>query len=236
MNGLCAALWIRYLPDILVGVFFLIMIIISACRGFVGCILTIVSSVLAVLLAITLAGAFADATGGLFGLQEAMSGGITNTFLKLEGFDVDVSQAGVKEALKSQNVSAVISRLVIKVAGKQDEIAAGTTLAMLLGQAMGSLATRLIAGVLIFIGIKVIIFLLRKVLGALFNRIPVLGKLNHWLGALFGLLYSLIVVSAILAVLAVIPIKAISAYFAKTLFVGFLYEHNFLVMMLSWFL
>ncbi len=235
LNRLCATNWIPYIPDILVGVFFLVMLIISARKGFINCILSIVSSVFAFILAISLAGALVDATGGLFGLQGVFSKGLTNSFAKIEGFNVDVSQTGVESALDSQNVTAILARLVLKMAGKQEQIAAGTTLAALLGEATGSLAVRLLAGLVIFIGIKIVIRILKKALSALVDKIPVLGGVNRWLGALFGLLYAWIIVSAILAVLAVIPAEGISLFFAKTTFVRFLYEHNVLVIILSWF-
>ncbi len=236
MNGLCAAVWIRYLPDILVGAFFLISIFISARRGFIGCVLGIVSSVLAFVLAVSLAGALVDGTGGLFGLEESLTKSFGKTFLKVDGFGVDVSQTGVKEALEAQKVSSVVSLLVVKVAGKQEQIAAGTTLASLLGQATGSLAARLLAGLVIFIGVKILIGLLKRVLSRVIDKIPVLGGVNRWLGALFGLLYAWIIVSAILAVLALIPGKAITAFFAKTVFVELLYEHNIVILLLGWFL
>ncbi len=236
LNGLCAGGLTSYLPDILAIGFFLLMIVVSARRGFVGCILNIVSSLLAIILAVALASAVVDGTGGLFGLQSSMTKSPTKTFLKVDGFGVDVSQTGVEAALQQQNVSAILARLVLKVAGKQEEIAAGTTLAQLLGEATGSLAARLIAGIVLFIAIKITVRLLRGLLTSLVEKIPLLGSVNRILGAVFGGLYALIIVSAVLALLAVVPVEGISTFLSKSLLVGFLYEHNILVIMLSWFL
>ncbi len=234
--SLCAAKWVSYTPDIVVAIFFLIMIILSAYKGFIGCLLGIVTSLVAVLLAVFLSGVVVDGTGGLFGLQGVLAGKFASTFAKVDGFNVDVSSVGVEAALKSQDVSAVLSRLVLKIAGKEEEIAAGTTLATLLGKAVGSLAARLIAGVLLFILIKVVVTLLKKMLKSVLDNIPVLGGVNRVLGGVFGLLYAWVIVSAILMVFALIPNSGITLFLTKGWVVRFLYEHNILVIMLGWFL
>ncbi len=235
LYSLCAG-WTRYIPDILVGLFFLITLIVSAKKGFIGCILGIVSSLVAVIVAVSFAGAFADGTGGLFGLQGSLTDTFEKTFLNMDGFSVDVSAVGLETALKEQNISAIVSKLVLKVAGNQEEIATGTTLASLLGEAIASLTVRLIAGLLLFILVKIVVRLLKRILKGLVDKIPLLGGVNRVLGGVFGLLYAWVVVSALLAVLAVIPITGITAFFERTLFVGFLYEHNGLVYILSWFI
>ncbi len=236
LNSLCAAKWTAYIPDIVVGIFAIIMIIVSARKGFVGCLLGIVSSLVALVLAITLSGKVADATGGLFGLQGLLADKIGASFAKTEGLNVDVSITGVEEALKTQNVSAILGRLVLKVAGKQDEIAAGTTLAMLMGQATGKLAVRLITGIVLFIVIKLVVFILKKIMKSIMENIEALGTIDRILGALFGCVYALAIACVILAVLAVFPVNAIGVYFSDTLFVKYLYLHNPLVLLLSHFI
>ncbi len=236
LYSLCSANWTEYIPDIIVGIFFLVSMLISARKGFIGCVLGIVSSVLAVLLAVSLAGVFVDATGGLFGLQASLTDTFEKSFLKMDGFALDVSTVGVEAALEAKEISGVVAKLVMKVAGKQEELAAGTTLASLLGAAIATLTARLIAGILIFILVKILVRLLRRILKAVVDKIPLLGGANRVLGGVFGLLYAWVVVSALLAVLAIIPVAGITAFFEKTLFVGFLYEHNGLVYVLSWFI
>ncbi len=235
-NALCAVQWSNYILDIAVVALFLVMAIICGSRGFFSCILGIISTVAALLAAIFLAKLVVDATGGLFGLQGVFAKKFSGTFSKLGGFDVDVSGADVETALKTSSVPAVLARLVLKIVGKQEGVAAGTTLGQLVGQATASLATTLIAGLIIFILVKILVGLLKRVLNNAADNVGSLGWVNSLLGALYGVLCALLLVSALLAVLAVIPINALSNYLSKTLFVGALYAHNPLVYILSWFL
>ncbi len=236
LNGLCMAPWVKFIPDIAVGIFFIIMIIISAKKGFVGCILSIVSTLAAIFLAITFAGLVVDATDGLFGLKDGLIDSFTKTFSKIGDFNADISQIGVEDALEGKNVSSIVARLVLDAAGKQEVLAPGTTLAVLLGQSVGDLAARLIVGLLIFIFAKIVIGLLKKVISSLLDKIPALGKVNRILGAVFGILYAWVIASAFLAVIALVPVEAITLFLEKTFFVGFLYEHNILIIALSWFI
>ncbi len=233
--SLCATGVWAYIPDILAGVFALIMVFISARKGFIGCVLGIVSSIVAIILAISLSGVIVDATGGLFGLQESLSGVFEKAFASKEGFNVDVSsQEALVEALKSENVSAIIARLVLNT--NEQEFAAGTTLAMLVGDAMGSLAARLIAGIVLFILIKIVVRLLKNILSGVLEKAPLLGGVNRLLGGVFGLVYAWFVISALLAVLAILPMGGVTTFLESTAFVGWMYDHNILVIVLSWFL
>ncbi len=235
INGLCAGSWIHYLPDIVVLAFFIVMIIVSARRGFVGCMLNIVSSVVAFILAASLASAVVDGTGGLFGLESVVIKSMTKTFAKVEGFGLDISQVGLEEALERGEVSAVLARLVMSTAGGKEH-PPGTTLARLLGEATGSFAVLLVAGILLFILIKIGVRLLKKILSVVVNKIPLLGGVNRILGGLFGILYASLIVSGVLAILAVLPFEGISVFLSKSIFVSFLYENNVLVILLASFL
>ncbi len=235
LNGLCAGSWIHYLPDIIVLAFFIIMIIVSARRGFVGCMLNIVSSVVAFILAASLASAVVDGTGGLFGLESTLVKSMTKTFSKVEGFGLDISQVGLETALEKGEVSPILARLVMSTAGGR-ELPPGTTMAQLLGDATGALATRLIAGIVIFIAIKIGVRLLKKILSVVVNKIPLLGGVNRILGGVFGILYASLIVSGVLAILAILPFEGISVFLSKSIFVSFLYENNVLVILLASFL
>ncbi len=233
--SLCAGGALAYIPDILVGIFAIIMIFSCARKGFIGCILGVVSSIVAIFLAISLSSVIVDATGGLFGLQNTLAGVFEGSFAAKEGFNVDItSQEGLVEALESQNVSAIIARLVLKT--NEQDFAAGTTLAMLVGDAMGSLAARLIAGVVLFIAIKLVVRLLKKILSGVLENVPLLGGVNRLLGGAFGLIYAWLIVGALLALLAVLPFGGVTTFLQSSLFVGWLYDHNILVIVLSWFL
>lgn len=234
LHALCAAHWSTYVIDIAVALGILIATFVCGKKGFISCLFGIVSTLVAFLLAISLANVFLNITGGLFGLQGVFEGSFEEFFLKLEGFDGDISESGVQAALETSNAPAILARLALKMSDGA-EVPAGTTLAHLLGEATASLAATLISGALVFVLVKLGVFFLKKILNGIVEKINLLRSVNTLLGSLFGLLYSVLIVCVALAVFAVIPISGISAYLSQTVLVGFLYEKNLLVIMMSWF-
>lgn len=226
---LSAVQWSNYIVDGIVALFALIMIVVCAKKGFIDCFFGTVSTLLAVIVAVTFAKTLVGATDGLFGLQEVIQTKLEGMFAKLNGFNADISQSGVEAALKEQNVSAILAGLVMKLVGKQDSIPEGTTLAMLLGEATSTLAATLIAGLALFIVVKLLTALLRGVLNAVAEKIELVNGVNILLGGIVGFLQAFLIVCAILAVLAIFPNEGITTYLSKTLFLGKLYVHNPLV-------
>ncbi len=235
-SNLCAAQWTSYIVDILALVLFVVLAIINGRKGFVTCFFGIVSTMLAFFLAVTLAKTVLTITGGLFGLQGWFLKSFESAFSKMQGFNADVSATGVEEALKTQNVSVVLARLVMKMVGNPDTIPAGTTLAFLLADATSSLAGSLISGVALFILVKLAMILCKGILNRLADKISMIGGVNTLLGAAFGVFKGLLIVCGILAILALFPFEGVTTYLSKSLFVGALYKSNPLVMMLGWFL
>ncbi len=225
-----------YIADIIVAVGVLVATLACGKKGFISCLFGIVTTLVALILAIALSKAVLSGTDGLFGLQSALSGKFEKTFLKIDGFSVDVSTVGVDAALKSEDVTAILVRLVMKTVGKAQNVPAGTTLASLLGDATGKLAATLIVGILIFIAVKLLSKLLKKVLNGVADSAPLISGVNSLLGAIFGFLYALLIVCVVLAVFAVLPIQTVQTYISKTLFIKILYEHNLLVYLLSLFI
>lgn len=235
LTGLNAVQWTSYIADVVVAVIVLIFAIISAKKGFIGCLLGFASTIIAVILAVTLTKPLLEATNGAFGLQAKLQEVFKDSFSKLAGFNADISGQGVEAALGSKDFPAIFSKLVIKLAGKGD-VTPGTTLAMVVSVATARLATTLIVGIAFFITIKLVVKLLRKILSAVVNAIPLVGGLNRLLGLLVGVVESLLIVCFVLSILSLFPSQGILNYFEKTLFIGWLYDHNLLVMVLSWFI
>lgn len=233
---ICAASWTGYIADAIVILFALLMIIICGKKGFIGCLLGMISTLIAFIAAIFLAKPVLGLTDGLFGLQEKICLSFTESFAKIKGFDADISSVGVEAALEANNVAAVFAALIIKLIGKQEVLAPGTTLAGLLGNATSRLAATLIAGVAVFILIKLVVLLLKGVLRSVVKKIKLVGGIDTLLGALVGFLQAFLIVCGILAGLAVLPIESVSTYFNDTLFVGKLFAHNPLITILGWFL
>lgn len=232
LSGLCAV-WTNYLIDVLVLVGLGVFAYICSKKGFIECFFSFVSIVAAFAAATLFSKLFISVTGGLFGLQDVLTGSFETVLLGVEGFGLDISNQGLSAALSEQKLPAFLVDVLIERFGNS-EIEAGTTLALLVGQTFSRLVISFIAFVVIFFGVRFLMFLLKKILNAVAAKITLIGKVNMLLGAGVGLVEGLLVVSAVLGVLALIPVPAITAYISDCLFVGWMYNHNLISIILGW--
>ena len=235
-NALCAVEWVGYIADIAVALIALVMLIVCAKKGFINCFFGTISTLVALIIAFSFAKSVLTSTNGLFGLQSWFYKTFEESFAKLQGFDADVSAQGVETALKENNVSALLASLVLKVAGKQETIEAGTTLAMLLAEATSALAATICSGLALFILIKIGVRIIRGILNAVAEKLPLIKGLNILLGAVVGVLQVVLIVCTVLAILTVFPIVSVSEYLDNTLYLGWLAQNNPLVNIIGMFL
>ncbi len=232
LSALCAS-WTNYLVDIIVVLALIGFAFICARKGFIECFFSFISSFGALLVAFLLAKPLLLATGGLFGLEGVFQTSFENAFLGIEGFDLDVSNSGLETALAEKNLPKFLIDLIVDNFGNAD-LAANTTLASVVGGTLANVAMLLIAFIVLFVVAKVVFFILRKTLSALADHIALLDAVNTILGLVLGLLQALLLIYGVLAILAIIPAEAITAYFENSLFVGFLYNHNLLNIIFGW--
>ena len=223
--------WSNYIVD---GIVLLVIVgfaIYCGRRGFVDCFFSFASTSVSIIAAIALAKVVMEVSGGLFGLEGWLSGVFENSFAKLEGFTAEVGAEGTKDALLAQNMPAVIIQLVLDLANS--DYAAGTTIAMVLGDVTSSLTCLLVTGLILFTLCKLLLLLTRRLLDKLMDRVEMLETLNIVLGVLIGVGGCLLVVCTILSILAIIPFEPIDNYLNNSLFLKLLYNHNPLVWMLG---
>lgn len=234
-----AAKPVGYIMDAVILVGLLVFVAICAKRGFVTVFFNFFSSIVALFVAISLAKVFVSMTGGLFGLEASLAEKFSETLSKIQGFDVDLTGAFTKEYLTEQLSTGKLPAIIVTLVAKKYvgvELAAGTTLGMLAGDTIAELLCSLISGIVLFIVLKILIMLLKKVFNLLADKINLLGKINHLLGSLVGLIEGVLVISIILSILALIPSAALTNFFNSSFVLRFLYNHNPIVMMLGWFL
>ena len=106
----------------------------------------------------------------------------------------------------------------------------------LVGNSLGGIIAGLISWIIIFFITKLLLILVKKFLTVLIKKLPLVGKLNHLLGFVEGVLKALLIISAVLAVVSIIPSTGIGTFFDKTLVVKWLYNHNPINEILSWIL
>lgn len=234
LNGLCAT-WANTAVDIIVIVVLAIFAIVGARKGFVDCFFGFISTIVAIILAFSLAQPMLGWTGGLFGLQGVLEQACINAFAGVKGFALDVSNEGLTAMLAEQNLPQFLVDMVVSGVGNS-EIPAGTTLAMLVGQPLGELATTLIVGILLFILSKLLLSLLKNIISGIVRRLPIIGTVNGLLGLVVGALQGLLIVSGVIAVLGVLPVDGMALFFNECAVLGWLYNQNFINVILGWIL
>lgn len=230
LQNLCAVKWSNYILDGVALLLILGFAIVCARRGFVECFFSFITVTVAVILAVSLAKGLLSITGGLFGMQDALTKSFTGKFEKVEGFTAVVSgDGGLEAALQEQNMPGILVNLAVKWFGSGESLPEDTTIAMILGEVSARLLSLLISGVVIFLVSFICLFLLKKILSALINSISLLGFVNALLGVCVGIIESLLIIYAVLAVVTLIPSAAIEGYLSNSLFLGILYENNLLI-------
>ena len=234
LQMLCAG-FANYLVDIIVVLILAGFTLVCARRGFIDCFFEFVSTIAAFLFALLLPKAVVSATGGLFGLQDVMAKSLESSFLKIKGFDTELSAAGMEAALEAKNIPGFLVRLIVNTFG-DSTLPVGTTIATVAGGSVARLATMLIVFALLYALIWFVFFLLRKILNALAEKITLVHRVNSILGGVAGFVEGLLILYGVLALISLIPSEGMMTYFNNSILVGFLYNNNLLSIMLGWFI
>lgn len=211
--------------DILAALVLFIFAVVAAKKGFIECFFGLISTVLAIVLAFVFMKSVLEWTNGLFGLQGVIESGCESAFSKINGFDIDVSSEGLRALLEEKNLPTFLIDSVVESVGNS-EVAAGTTVATLLAQKVSGFAASLLSWLAIFLLVKLVLRFLRKALTSIIENIPIVGSLNRLLGFFVGALQGLLIVSGVIAFLALIPAEGMNTFFNDCVFIGWLYNHN----------
>lgn len=219
-----------YIVDAIIVIFAVIVTIRCAKRGFVNCIFGFLSTILAITLAFSFAGFAVNVTGGLFGLSDVLTNGFTETFSRLEGFDVVIEEnMDVAELLDAQSMSKIFAQLI----GQNLEGAVGRTLGELVGETFGNYAILVISGVALFIVLKLLFRILKK----FFNFVAkdgLLGGINKILGAAIGFIEALLIASFVVVILEMFP--GAMEFLNSSIILTWIHNNNPLLLLLSLFL
>ena len=146
---------------LLIGV--IIWAIVDAKRGFITCFFSFVSTIVAILVVSIFSKSIIAGTNGLFGLEDLLGKGLGNWLGGVEIFNYDISPEGFESYIRELNLPEFFEEAIInkvksfyEVNG-WDTIEAGTTLAMLLGEATAGLAVNLISGFILFVLTKIVV-------------------------------------------------------------------------------
>lgn len=140
-------------------------------KGFIGCLFTVLSTAISLVVAFTFAHSITQSTNGFFGVQEALGNEVLAT---------------------------------------------------------------LACGAILFFLCKFVFILLRKILTAALDRVPVVGKFNRLFGFIVGFLEGAFVVYGVLALLTLFPIAGVESFFADCLLLDFMFFKNPIFSILTW--
>lgn len=225
------------LLDVLVCLWILGGVIAGGKKGFVECFFKLISTVLALVIAIMLASWLLDLTDGLFGLEGKLGGVFSGSFDSVDGFDEYVyTETRLQSALDELHLPNALNKLVIKYFNEsystQDLMLDTPTAAEVFSGALGYLLALVIAGLIIFIIAKILLRLIRKGLTALVEKISAIRVLNSVLGTVMGAAQTLINIWITIA-LAQMIYTGSSAFMAHCTVLGFLADHNLLMNLIT---
>lgn len=227
------ASWMNFAADAIVVVLIVMFAVSSAKKGFVECFFGFISTIFAVVAAFTLMEGVLSWTEGLFGLQDAIENAVVGGLGKVAGFDIDVSAAGIEAALEDKNLPSFLINAIVSSVGNQ-EVPVGTTLAMIVGGTIAEFTATLVAWFAVFLIVKLLLKLVRRVLNSIVEALPIVSSLNHLLGFTVGGIKGFLIVCGVIAVIALIPAEGLNVFLNECTIVRSLYNNNPLHVVFSW--
>ncbi len=227
---------LQYIADIVFLVGLAIWAIIDGRKGFITCFFSFVSAIACAIGVLFLSAPLLKLTGGLFGIEAWMQGGIGDWLSGIRPFDLDISVEGWRAALDTMALPTFLKTAVLEeIAACIGDIPAGTRLGQYVGVSIGSFLATVLCGVLVFILIKLLMLLLRGVLNKVANSSSFISKINVLGGIAAGTFKAFSVVCILLAVLSLIPAEWLTNFFNNTLILKGIYNNNPLLTVFSWF-
>jgi uncharacterized membrane protein required for colicin V production len=202
-----------YIADIVVALYLLIMAVVNAKKGFVGCVFGLVGSIVALAVAFLCAETVVGATDNLFGLQALIETGISTS-------EVVQGATTVEGVLSNLKIPEFLIAVIAEGIPETDIVAAI--------QELSHFLTLVVAGVVLFILCKIVLKILEKIFRSLIEHISFINAIDKLLGAVIGLAQGGLTVLVILAAITMIPEAATSVggLLDQTLFLGVLYHEN----------
>ncbi|MBQ8885609.1 MAG: CvpA family protein [Clostridia bacterium] len=232
MNLLLGGFRVAFILDIVCVLIFFIFALLSARKGGINCLFGFAATLVSLILAFSLASKGAALLNVLFDFTDFLSGKLEGVLLKIKGFNVDISESGVEQALAGVSLPSFIKDfLVDELANKA--VPAGTTLASQAGGAIAKFVASLLGWVVVFFLSKLFITLLGKLLTKIVRSITVASAINTLLGVTFGLFKAFVIVCGVLAVFSLIPSEGVHNFFNSTFIVKYLYNDNPLMRLIS---
>lgn len=226
-----------YVFDIVLVVIIAIFVILSAKKGFLSASKNIITLLLTVTLLASMQGVMLEALQSSAvsdGIREIVSKNVTKTYEK-EELPEEADTTDTKQAVVICRAMALPDFMTNSIEDSIRQMSEIKNNVMeVITDSITLMILRIIAMLLLFVLVRILVFLAVKILESLFG-LPVLRTINKTLGAVIGILNSLLVIYVICGAISIFtPIDQLSGVqqvMDKTLLVQYFYNNNLL---LSW--
>ena len=196
----------------------------GAYRGFVLGVCKLGGRLFSLIFAVMFCVSFANFLELCFGMTTAITNGIANAYLGNEAYSTalaqDVAGANISEALSQLGVGAFSRWLISASYANVDVIPAGTQPAVLIASVFAKWIAIVIAFVALILLFRIGARLLGKLLTCVVDKFSPLRAVNQLLGAILGLLKSLIAVFLLLMLMNWLPIAGLHEFIGSSTIVG----------------
>lgn len=225
MENLLAGFKAAYIVDIVCILWLVISSFRGAKKGFIGCLAGFFSTIVALILAFSLAPTLVRGLSSLFGETGSLTAKLERSFSSWTGFDKDISAEGLSSALEGVSLPSFIVKYVVNHFGS-DTLPAGTTLAMVIAPVVSQFVGLIVSGTIIFIVTKIVFFILVKLLTKLVRSAPAVSAVNTLFGTVVGFLKAAVIICGILELIALIPSASVSEFFGNCFLIKYIFHEN----------
>ena len=218
--------------DLAVVIIFLIFAFIGAKKGFLKGIVGMVGTILAIIITYQFAQPFTQFMEDQFGLTTTISSWLESFLNQNELFRVELSDEGISKALESLGLPGFLSSMVMDVIA-QTEITGTPTVAQVVAPAFGGIISSTVFGGALLFGSGLLLKLASALLSGIFDKIPVLGGINRFLGFVLGGVKALVLIYIVLGIVSVLPITELHTLLNQTTIIAWLYQTNLLILLIQ---
>ena len=214
-------------------VFFLILILgtaLGAYRGFVAGICKLAGKVFSIVFAVMFCVSFANFLELCFHMTTGISTGLAGAIAKNEtyalGLSADIAGAEIGATLKEMGVGAIPRWLISRSFASVESIPAGTTAAMLISSVLAKWISIVIAFIALIIILRLGVFLIVKIFGAIRDKAAPVRIADQALGAILGFAKAALLVFVLLMLCDWLPIQALHSFIESSNIVGKIFVSN----------
>lgn len=226
------------IPDIILLIAVLIMGIIQAKRGFFACVFSFVGAIAAIVISVVATPHLVTWLENTWGFTTAVSNWLEGIISNWSGFNVAIGEAGTQisesdltAALSAVGVPGFILQVIISLLPSVDF--AGKTIAQIVAPVWGGYILSGICYVVLFLVVRLVFWIVGKLLTKIFSSIKPIKVINSLLGFFVGLLQVAIFTYGLLFIATIIPWQAAHSYLQNSFVVGFMYNNNLLALLIG---